>query len=67
MFIRLTRYLRSKLSITWNCIRLFHDSKLKCAEKHTNFQLCLYAIYPRIYEAVANISEHLGREEVTLQ
>ena len=34
---------------------------------HTNFQLCPYATYPRIYKAVANISEHLSPEEVTVQ
>ena len=34
---------------------------------HTNFQRCPYATYPRIYEAVANISEDLSPEEVTVQ
>ena len=46
----------------------FGHATMSCKEPiHTNFQLCSYATYPRIYEAVSNISEHLSPEDVTVQ
>ena len=49
--------------------KIFYNLELyqSCAKEHTNFQLCHYATYPRIYEAVANISKHQSHKEVTLQ
>ena len=48
-------------------LAVYHNSNLNCAEEHNNFQLFHYATYPRVYEAVANISEHQSPEEVILQ
>ena len=64
-----TRYEHSKISVNHYPLVLSRIHYLiiqcvECAEKHTNFQLCYYATYARVYKAVANTSE--GPEEATL-